>query len=557
MKLFDKMRRQKLLSTSLLLATLAVGILIGTLVNTGVKAARDQQAAPDASPLVIPHAQEMSNDFTKLAKKVEPSVVNITADYMPKQSQSKLHQRGPQPPPDPDDENGGGSGGGDDGMDLFRRFFGNHGGGGGGGDVPQQMFRREQSGTGFIVDKNGYIITNQHVVTDNDSNLVDHITVKLHGDTADYRARVIGTDNETDIAIIKIEPKKPLTPVVIGNSEGVQVGDWAIAIGSPFGLEATVTLGIISALGRDINGAQQLQRFIQTDAAINPGNSGGPLLNIRGEVIGVNTMIATQNGGSQGVGFALPINMVARVYNDIIKDGKVTRGAIGVSFAKNYNNKNDTLIRAMGFDHGVLVSDVRQGGPADKAGIKVDDIILGMNGQPVKDGDDMVNRVADLPIGTQVTLNCDRDGKKMDFKVMIQDRMELWSDRTDIVGHHPSAPETTKPETPVTTVEFGFQGRPSSEEESQITPDKHGVTVTRVEPGSFADEIGMKERDVIISVNRTQVSSLDDIRKVRQTLKPGDPVAFRVVRTMPSAKGGVRTQTSPTPTFLTGTLPEN
>ena len=554
MKLFDKMRQQKLLSTSLMFVTLGVGILIGTLVNTGVKAARDQQAAPDATPLVIPHAQELSNDFTKLAKRVEPSVVNITSDYMPKQQQS----RGVRPhsqQQDPDDENGGGNGGGngDDSMDLFKRFFGNRGGG---GEMPQQMFKREQSGTGFLVDKNGYIITNQHVVADNDNNLVDHITVKLHGDPVDYHAKVIGTDNETDIAVIKIDPKRALTPVVIGNSDGVQVGDWAIAIGSPFGLEATVTLGIISALGRDISGAQQLQRFIQTDAAINPGNSGGPLLNIRGEVIGVNTMIATQNGGSQGVGFALPINMVAHVYNDIIKEGRVTRGAIGVSFAKNYNNKNDTLIRAMGFDHGVLVSEVRPGGPADKAGIKVDDIILGLNGSAVKDGDDMVNRVADLPIGTQVTLNCDRDGKKVDFKVTIQDRMELWADRAEVVGHRPNPPETSKPETPITTVEFGFQGRPASEEETLTTPDKHGVTVTRVEPGSFADEVGMKERDVIISVNRQPVTSLDDIRKVRQTLKPGDPVAFRVVRAMPGPKSQHGSQ-SAAPMFLTGTLPEN
>jgi len=547
MTLYDKMRQQKLLSTTLLLITLSVGILIGTLVNTGVKAARDQQTAADATPLVIPHAQELGNEFTKLAKRVEPSVVNITADYMPKPSQSRLRRGQPQDP----DADGDGSGGGDDSSDLFRRFFGNR------GDVPQQMFRHEQSGTGFLVDKNGYIITNNHVVADNDGNLVDHITVKLHGDSAEYRARVIGTDRETDIAVLKIDAKRPLTPVVIGNSDGVQVGDWAVAIGSPFGLEATVTAGIISALGRDINGAQQLQRFIQTDAAINPGNSGGPLLNIRGEVIGVNTMIATQNGGSQGVGFALPINMVARVYNDIIRDGRVTRGSIGVSFAKNVNNQNDTLIRALGFDHGVVVSEVQPGGPADKAGVKVNDIILGMNDRPVKDGDDMVARVADTPIGSLVTLNCDRDGKKVDFKVTIQDRTKVWADRLDIAGHTP-APETTKPEASLpTTVKFGISGRAASEEESQVTPEKHGVTVTRVEPGSFADEIGMKERDVIVAINRQQISSVDDIKKVQQTLKPGDPVAFRVVRTEYGQNGRRSNQAVPHSMFLTGTLPQD
>ncbi len=177
------------------------------------------------------------------------------------------------------------------------------------------------------MDKNGYIITNNHVVDG-----VDRIKVKLHGDETEYKARLIGTDRETDLAVIKIDSKRPLAPVTIANSDGVQVGDWAVAIGSPFGLEASVTAGIVSATDRTSIG-QQFQRFIQTDAAINPGNSGGPLLNIKGEVIGVNTMIATQSGGSQGIGFALPINTVVRVYNDIIRDGRVTRGSIGISWA--------------------------------------------------------------------------------------------------------------------------------------------------------------------------------------------------------------------------------
>ena len=340
--------------------------------------------------MVIPHAQEVGNEFTKLAKRLDASVVNITADYMPKASQQSHMRRNPQQ--DPDEEGNGN----DDSMDLFRRFFGNRGNGGGGQAVPPQAYRREQSGTGFIVDKNGYIITNHHVVSDSNGDPVDHISVKLHGDITEYRAKLIGSDRESDIAVIKIEPKRTLTPIVVGNSDGVQVGDWAVAIGSPFGLEATVTAGIISATGRDFPGAQQVQRFIQTDAAINPGNSGGPLLNIRGEVVGVNTMIATQNGGSQGVGFALPINMVAKIYNDIIRDGRVTRGSIGVKWGK---DKADTLIRAMGFDHGVIISEVKPGGPADKAGMKVDDIILGLNGQPMKDGEELTGRVADGHVG--------------------------------------------------------------------------------------------------------------------------------------------------------------
>ncbi len=549
MKLYEKIRQQKLVSTALLLVTLSIGIVIGTLVNTGVNAARNQQNAPDATPLVIPHAQELGNEFTKLARKLDPSVVNITADYTPKPG-SVRNRRG-QPQEDDSD-------GADDNSDLFHRFFGR----GNGTDMPQQIFKREQSGTGFIVDKNGYIITNHHVVSDANGGPVDHIFVKRHGDSTEYRARVIGIDIETDIAVIKIDPKRPLDPVTIGNSEGVQVGDWAVAIGSPFGLEATVTAGIISATGREVPGAQQFQRFIQTDAAINPGNSGGPLLNIRGEVIGVNTMIATQNGGSQGVGFALPMNMVAKIYNDIIRDGRVTRGSIGVSFGIHENP--ETLLRAMGFDHGVIVDTVKKGGPADKAGIKEQDIITGLNGQPVGqggEGKDLIARVAETPVGTPITLNIDRDGKKMDLKLVVQDRVVVYADHAEIAGQTavsadmPKAVAAAAAAGPVT---FGFAQRVVSEEERELTPDKRGLMVTRVEPGSFAQEIGMSEHDIIIAINRQPVSSLEDVKRIQATLKPGDPVTFRVVRVaqVPGQRGRGGAAQTPQTTYLTGTLPE-
>src|SRR6476646_10778201 len=408
MKLLEKMRQQKLLSMTLLLFTLSIGIVIGTLVNTGVHAQRSGAAAPDATPLVLPKAVQIGNEFSKLANMLEPSVVNITADYTPKLQEGKNRK-----------QSQGDDDGDDDSSDLFKRFFG----GPGGGDGSPQSQRREQSGTGFVVDKNGYIITNNHVVDG-----VDRIKVKLHGDETEYKARLIGTDRETDLAVIKIDAKRPLAPVTIANSDSVQVGDWAVAIGSPFGLEASVTLGIISATDRTSVG-QQFQHFIQTDAAINPGNSGGPLLNIKGEVIGVNTMLATQSGGSQGIGFALPINTVVRVYNDVIRDGRVTRGSIGVSWTK---TKSETL-RALGVEHGVIVNEVRKDGPADKAGLKADDIITGINGQPVKDGDELVARVADLPVGSQATLSVDRDGKKMDFKLAIQDRTKVFADDPRIV----------------------------------------------------------------------------------------------------------------------------
>ena len=533
MKLLEKIRQQKLLSTVLLFATLCLGIVIGTLINTGVQAQRGQTAAPDATPLALPKAAAVGNEFTKLAKALDPSVVNITVEVTPKPSVGRGKQRDDAEPDDDADPN-----------DLFRRFFG--GPNGGGGATPQTPRRREQSGTGFIVDKNGYIITNNHVVDGG-----ERITVKLHGDETEYRAKLIGADRETDIAVVKIDAKRALTPVMIGNADSVQVGDWSVAIGSPFGLEATVTVGIVSAIGRE-NVGGQFQRFIQTDAAINPGNSGGPLLNIKGEVIGINTMIATQSGGYQGIGFALPVNTAVRVYNQVIREGHVTRGSIGISWQR--DTKPETL-KALGVERGVIVGEVRKGGPADQGGVKPDDIVTGINGQPIKDGEDLVSRVADMAIGSQATLNIDRDGKKLALNITIQDRTKVFSDDPRVVGEN-STPNGGGATPESAQVKFGISIRAASQDELDLTPDKRGVVVTRVEPDSFADDIGMMERDIIVSINRQPVGSVEDIRKIQPGLKPGDAVAFRVVRPLagPRTKG---VQQRTTTMFLSGTLPTN
>jgi serine protease Do len=509
MKLFEKMRQQKLMSMALMLFTLSVGILIGTLINTQVNAARDQNAAPDATPLTVPRLSALGNDFTALAKKLEPSVVNITVDEAPPEKSAVRGQA-------PDDNS-------DDVPDFFKRFFGPDGSGGG-QDVPDSP-KRQASGSGFIVDKNGYIITNNHVVEN-----ATKIRVRLHGDPGDYRGRLIGTDYETDLAVIKIDAGRPLQPVTIANSDSVQVGDWAVAIGSPFGLEATVTAGIVSAIGRSpaLLGARTFQHFIQTDAAINPGNSGGPLLNIRGEVIGVNTMIATSGRGSEGVGFALPVNMVARAYNDIIRTGRVTRGSIGVSLDR--SAEPEVTLKALGVDHGAIVESVTKGGPADKGGVRAGDIIVGVNGTVVKDGDDLISHVADTPVGGTAALSVDRDGKQLTLKVTVADRAELYKDRPDIVGGgKPLETITSKIETP-TEVKFGFRPRPLTEQERDSVDTRHGVMVTLVEQDSFAEEIGIQTGDVIDSINRQPVNSLEDIRTVQAKLKPGDPVAFHVLK---------------------------
>jgi serine protease Do len=539
------MRQQKLLSTTLMLFTLSIGIVIGTLVNTGVNAAKAQNVAPDATPLAVPHAIETPNEFSKLAMKLKPSVVSITADYTPQMQTTRNRRVRPQ---------GDDQGGDDPSTDLFKRFFGNQAPG---IIAPQDNSKREQSGTGFIVDKNGYIVTNKHVVSTEEGNPVDHIKVKLHGDETEYRAKLIGFDRETDIAVLKIDAHHSLEPVTLANSDGVQVGDWAVAIGSPFGLQETVTAGIVSAMNR-ANIGEQFQRFIQTDAAINPGNSGGPLLNIRGEVIGINTMIATRSGGYEGIGFALPVNMMVRVYNDIIRDGHVTRGSIGIGWQP--NTKPEAL-KAMGFDHGVIISDVHKDGPADKAGVKVDDVILGMDGKPVKDGDDLVGHIADMPVGTSTVLTVDRDGKKMDFKLVVQDRVKVFWDDPRVAGEVSKVDKLSADEdkAEVTKVVlFGIQLRALSDDERALTSDKRGVLVARVEPNSFAADIGMQERDIITSVDRHPVNSVEDVKKIQSTLKPGDPVVFRVVRTLGAVARGTHAGAAPTTQvqLLTGTLPE-
>jgi len=550
MNLFDKMRQQKLMSVTLMVFTLSVGILIGTLVNTQVHAAKGQPVAPDATPLTIPKPVEIGSDFTKLAKKLQPSVVNIVVEVPAKAASGRSRTRSNQ-----EDE-------GDDPFEQFRGLLGPNSP----QMVPPEDQRHEQSGTGFIVDKNGYIVTNNHVVEHGDK-----IMVKLHDDSTEYRARVIGTDIETDLAVLKIDAHKPLEPVSMGNSDSVQVGDWAVAIGSPFTLEESVTAGIVSALGREIVPQHGFQRFIQTDAAINPGNSGGPLVNMRSEVIGVNTMIATSRGGSEGVGFALPSNMVVRVYNDIIRDGSVSRGSIGIRF----NDTKPETLEALGVNHGVLVRDVLpKDGPSAKAGLKANDIITSINGQAVKDGDDLLTHVADAPVGSQLTLGVDRDGKSMDFKVTVQDRKILYADNQDIVGETFGGDAPAARAEPVAAgVKFGITVRELTEEERNLTPNKHGIMVTSVPENSFGEDIEMEKGDIVMAINRHPVSSIDDLRKITGSLKSGDAVAVLVIRpgeerVAQQAPAGARgrrgstnapaaaaQQEAPEPMYLSGRLP--
>jgi serine protease Do len=378
----------------------------------------------------------------------------------------------------------------------------------------------------------------------------DRIKVKVSNETEEYRARIIGVDPETDLAVLKIDSKRSFAPVQIGNSDSVEVGDWAIAIGSPFGLQATVTAGIVSATGRDL-GSGLFQHFLQTDAAINPGNSGGPLLNIRGEVIGINTMIATRSGSYEGIGFALPSNMAVKVYNDIIRDGRVVRGSIGIVWSKN-GSQSDTL-QAFGLDHGVLVESVAKTGPAGKAGIKADDIILALNGRPIKDGDELVNRIADLPIGSHAQFTLDRNGKRIEVPIAIEERAVVWKDSPQISQNRPSVPESPAPAPSGTQVKFGITIMNLKDKERQDLgiEEKVGVKVVSVDPGSFADDIGVQENDTILSINRQPVTSPDDVMRLQKSLHPGAPVALHIVRSL----GTIARKTPPNRYYLSGRLP--
>jgi serine protease Do len=515
MRFFDRLRTEKLLSFTLIVFTLAIGVVIGTLVSTGVKAARSNAGnfAPDATPLTIPSAVELPSQFTQIAKQVQPSVVNIQTTYQPKMTQNPNRRRR-QAQPDEGDQ-----GEGEGGMnDFLYRFFGNPFGEGGPNMGPRH---REAEGSGVVVDRAGYILTNNHVV-----DKADRIQVKFQGDATKYEAKLVGADGPTDLAVIKVTGKSGLEPARIGNSDAVQVGDWAVAIGSPFSYQETVTAGIISAKDREVDANMQFQHFLQTDAAINPGNSGGPLLNLRGEIVGINTAIASASGGYEGIGFALPINTAVMVYNAIIKDGKVTRGGIGISFGQADDAQTTALLKANGVSEGVFVLSVRPDGPSDKAGIKDGDVVVAINGKPVRDGNQLMGMVTATPVGNSIDVTVVREGKRQNFKVQVADLAQIFPDRFG------NGNETAQEKPEGASVSFGMTIEKLTDRQLETLgiKEKGGVQVIDVEPNSFAEDLRLQKGDVIIAIGGQRVGSIEDVKKVEATLKPGDAVQFRVLR---------------------------
>jgi serine protease Do len=421
--------------------------------------------------------------FADLAEKVKPAVVNISTTSIVKIPGGPFrHFFGP--------DEGGPFG------DFFHNFF---------GQIPDQEMKQQSLGSGFIIDKDGYIITNNHVVQG-----AEEIKVKL-ADGREFKAKVVGRDPKTDLALIKISSLfKDLPSLSLGDSDKMRVGDWVIAIGNPFGLEETVTQGIISATGRVI-GSGPYDNFLQTDAPINPGNSGGPLVNLKGEVIGINTAIISSG---QGIGFAVPSNIAKSVIPQIRKTGKVVRGWVGVSI----QSVTPEIAQAFGLKEarGALVGEVVAGGPADKAGIKRGDIIKSFDGKEIKKVSDLPFLVAETPVGKTVEVKAIRNGKEMTFTVKIEEMEE----------------GKAAPAAPAASEDLGLTVEnitPQLMRELRIR-DRTGVVVVNVESGSPVDDAGMQPGDVIKEVNRVPVSNLKEYGSALARTGKGRPVLFLIKR---------------------------
>jgi serine protease Do len=381
--------------------------------------------------------------------------------------------------------------------DFFEKFF---------GDEQQREFKQRSLGSGFIIDKDGYIVTNNHVIAD-----ADEIKVKLNSGK-EYDAKIIGRDPSTDIALIKIKADSNYSVVNLGDSDALKVGEWVVAIGSPFGLEHTVTAGIVSAKGRVI-GSGPYDDFIQTDASINPGNSGGPLINMKGNVVGINTAIIASG---QGIGFAVPVNMAKGVIKQLKEEGEVTRGWLGVGI----QNINDEIAEYYGLKgkKGVMVSEIFPGDPADKAGIRTRDIILDVNGQKIETSRELTRIIAGFHVGEKVKIKVLRDGKEKLFTVKIAKR-----EQEKIASH--SIPNKEQEAfgirvsnlTPQIARELNLQGT-------------EGVVVTGVQPNSQGEDKGIKTRDIIKEIDHQSINTVDDYENAIRKVKKGDIVSMFIKR---------------------------
>ena len=445
----------------------------------------------------VAHAAPAPESFADLSERLLPAVVNISTTQTLKNNAERGAEMPQFPPGSPFDE-------------LFKDFLERHGGGNGEQARPQKV---TSLGSGFVIDPSGLVVTNNHVIAD-----ADEITVTLQDGQA-FKAEVVGTDTKGDVSLLRIKAPKPLPAVSFGNSDSMRVGDWVLAIGNPLGLGGTVTAGIVSARSRNIN-AGPYDDFIQTDAAINKGNSGGPLFNTKGEVIGINTAIYSQSGGSIGIGFAIPANQAQKVVLDLQKYGKTRRAWLGVHI----QSVTDEIAESLGLkDHnGALIADVTPNGPAAKAGLKSGDVILKFDGKEVNEFARLPRIVSETAINKEVEVDLLRDGKKMAIKVTVA---ELPDDK-DLEQAQAEKPEGKKKDSSSSNVAgLGFSVTavtPALKEKYDLPSDAKGLVVTDVKPASAAAERGLRPGDVILEAAQEPVKSLADLNGKIDAAKKAD-----------------------------------
>ncbi|MCB0332726.1 MAG: Do family serine endopeptidase [Bdellovibrionales bacterium] len=425
----------------------------------------------EVQPASMRYAEELSTTFEQVADTITPSVVNIQASSAPKVIQG-MPQGLPQqqlPPPF---------------QDFFRQF-----------PLPQmQQAPKQALGSGVIIDSKGHILTNNHVVEG-----FEEFRVHL-SDKRTFPAKIIGTDPSSDLAVIKIEANN-LVPAALGDSDKLRIGEWVVAAGSPFGLENTITTGIVSAKGRSFGRSTMYQDYIQTDAAINPGNSGGPLVNLRGEVIGINNSIYTRSGGYMGIGFAIPINMAKYITNSILTIGHVRRGWLGVAI----QDLDENLAKSFNYTgtSGALVGDVMDGSPADQAGLQSGDIVTRLNGTAVEDTNDLRNSIAAITPGTQVTLDVLRTGRELALKVKLGELPSKFQNGESSPTQQPNAADSLGLDLEELTPQLA---------QRLDLENNSGVVVVNVTPGSAAAIAGIQPGDIIRKVGDASIENLTDFR---------------------------------------------
>jgi serine protease Do len=485
-------------------ASIAVGMVIASRLDLSPASSAQTVSMPPANSAPLTGPIDAST-FRNIAKAQTPVVVNIRTEQRRRTRQLTEFFGGPQ------------------GDDLFERFFGRQRPR---GEPPEQIM--EGAGSGFIIDKAGFILTNNHVIEG-----ASKISVSLFGSgrTEEYDAKVVGRDPLTDSALIQMTqlPKAPLQEAKFGDSEQLQAGDWVVAIGNPFSLNHTISVGVVSALGRPLGGYQgREQDMIQTDAAINPGNSGGPLLNIRGEVVGINTAIFTdQRAANIGIGFAMPINTIRELLPQL-RAGKVVRGRIGVQVQRDPLTQRAAQSLGLPDTTGAVVSSVNDGGPADKAGLRPGDVVTEYNGKPVEDSDDLVSMVVHTKPGTTVPLKVYRNKQQRSMSVVVE---ELNIDEEMGVRGGGSEEEGEAEERLETGL--GLEISPLTPEIARrlrVPEGEGGAVVTGVQRNSAAAQAGVAPQDVILEINQQPVASMNDVRRELQKIQAGDSVFLLVWR---------------------------